>query len=244
MSFPSSAIFIVVVLGFASYLIYMQNQSIEQQQIQIPNQIMKYLQQKQPSPLPNEQQQQMYQQPMQMPPMTTQITIQNDEDRFSDSIKRQDAHMMYDPLTYPQLRLPREVLDRYNEFYEKTGTYPPFNQATQPQLFDNPILNGVLVKINEDAEPFNNNVPSAVPLFRVKSVKNDNRYFYYIVDQRYLSKIEMKIPLDHIKVNGTTYNQSDFYGIPELFDGDIITNIPIYPIAKFKVTLYKTYHFP
>jgi len=157
---------------------------------------------------------------------------------------------MYDPLTFPQLRLPREILDRYNEFYDRTGgangggSYPPFNQATQPQLFDNPVLNGFLVKLGENDEPFNENIPSAVPLMRVKSVKNANRYFYYILDQRYLSKLELKIPLDHVKVNGVRYSDPDFYGLPELFDGDVITDISIYPGAKFKTTLYKNYHFP
>jgi hypothetical protein len=184
------------------------------------------------------------QRPTEILPIVTNVNVQNEGDPYSDSIKKQDEYMMYDPLTYPQLRLPREVLDRYNQYYEKKGVYPPFNQATQPQLFDNPVLNGILIKINDNDEPFNENVPSSVPLFRVKSVKNANRYFYYILDQRYLSSVEMKIPLDHVKVNGHKYNNADFYGIPELFDGDVICDIPIYPEAKFKVTLYKTYHFP
>ena len=166
------------------------------------------------------------------------------EDPFSDAIKRQDLYTMYDPLTYPQLRLPREVLDRYNEYYERTGTYPPFNMATQSYLFDNPVLNGILIKIVDDNEPFTDNTPNSIPLFKIKSAKNANRYFYYVIDQRYLSKIEPKIPLDHVKVNGVRYNNADFYGIPELFDGDIVEHISIYPGAKFKVTLYKTYHFP
>src|SRR4029078_11204206 len=150
--------------------------------------------------------------------------------------KKQDSYSMYDPLTYPQMRLPREVLDKYNEFYEKNGTYPPFGQATQP-LFDNPILNGILIKQVDENEPFNDNIPSSIPLFRVKSAKNANRFFYYIIDQRYQSKLELKIPLDHIKLNGIRHNNADFYGLPEIYDGDIIENIPIYPIAKFKVTL-------
>jgi len=252
MMFPTSALFIVVVIGFATYLIYSQNQT-NQQQLQLDKYI-RQLTTKIPNQQPemNQGNQQMVPYgiqtpqipPIQMPPMMTNVTIQQDDDRYSDSIKKQDSYMMYDPLTYPQLRLPREVLDRYNEYYEKTGVYPPFNQATQPQLFDNPILNGLLIKLGDDNEPFNENIPSAVPLFRIKSVKNANRYFYYIVDQRYLSKIEMKIPLDNIKVNGVVYSNSDFYGIPELFDNDVITNIPIYPEARFKVSLYKTYHFP
>lgn len=176
-------------------------------------------------------------------PQITNIVVDNDNDPFSDPIKKQDLYTMYDPLTYPQLRLPRDVLEKYNEFYDKNGVYPPFNQSTQ-SLFDNPVLNGVLIKQVDENEPFQDNVPSSVPLFRVKSAKNSNRYFYYIIDQRYLSKIEPKIPLDHIKVNNIRYSNADFYGIPELFDGDIIENIPIYPGSKFKVTLYKTFHFP
>jgi len=134
-------------------------------------------------------------------------------------------------------------LEKYNEHYERTGAYPPFGQATQP-LFDNPILNGVLIKEVDENEPFSDNVPSSVPLFRVKSAKNTNRYFYYIIDQRYLSKIELKIPLDHVKINGVRYNNADFYGLPEIYDGDCIEGIPIYPTSKFKVVLYKLYHFP
>jgi hypothetical protein len=177
-------------------------------------------------------------------PQVTNVVIDNDTDPYSDGIKRQDLYTMYDPLTYPQLRLPREVLDRYNEYYERTGTYPPFNQATQPYLFDNPILNGVLIKQVEENEPFNDNIPNSVPLFRVKSVKNANRYFYYVIDQRYLSKIEPKIPLDHVRINGIRYNNADYYGIPELFDGDCVEDINIYPGARFKTSLYKSYHFP
>jgi hypothetical protein len=177
------------------------------------------------------------------PPQVTNVVIDQDNDPYSDPIKKQDLYSMYDPLTYPQLRLPREVLEKYNEYYERTGTYPPFGQATQP-MFDNPVLNGVLIKQVDENEPFSDNVPSSVPLFRVKSAKNTNRYFYYIVDQRYLSKIELKIPLDHVKINGVRYNNADFYGLPEIYDGDCIEGIPIYPTSKFIVKLYKTYHFP
>src|SRR5579872_4781326 len=48
------------------------------------------------------------------PSQVTNIVMDRQEDPFSDAIKRQDLYTMYDPLTYPQLRLPREVLDRYN----------------------------------------------------------------------------------------------------------------------------------
>lgn len=177
-----------------------------------------------------------------MPPITN-VLIDNDNDPYSDPIKKQDLHGMYDPLTYPQLRLPREILQKYHEYHEKNGSYPPFGESSQP-MFDNPVLNGILIKQTDENDPFADNIPTSVPLFRVKSAKNNNRFFYYILDQRYLSKLELKIPLDHIKINGTRFSNSDFYGLPELYDGDIIENIPIYPNSKFRITLYKTYHFP
>lgn len=256
MTIQTSTIFIGVIIAFSVYLLYTQREASQSDVAQrelFMQQFFQRPQTKQPDQPPANMQPQMQPQlqpqlqPRQMTeivPIVTNVNVQNEGDPYSDAIKKQDTYMMYDPLTYPQLRLPREVLDRYNEYYEKKGVYPPFNQATQPQLFDNPVLNGILIKINDNDEPFNENVPSSVPLFRVKSVKNANRYFYYILDQRYLSSLEMKIPLDHVKVNGHRYNNADFYGIPELFDGDIICDIPIYPEAKFKVTLYKTYHFP
>lgn len=181
--------------------------------------------------------------PIKLAPQITNVVIDQDNDPYSDPIKKQDLYTMYDPLTYPQLRLPREILEKYNDYFEKNGSYPPFGQATQP-LFDNPIMNGLLIKQTDENEPFNDNVPSSVPLFRVRSAKNTNRYFYYIIDQRYYGKIEPKIPLDHVKVNGIRYNNADFYGLPELFDGDCIEGIPTYPTARFKVLTYKQYHFP
>ncbi len=56
--------------------------------------------------------------------------------------------------------------------------------------------------------------------------------------------ISHKILLEHIRLNDIRYNHADSYGLPEIYDGDIIENISIYPNAKFRVTLYKTYHFP
>ena len=228
-------IFILVVIAFAFYLVYSQSK-----------------QPKYPYPIPNckcnksdTRTVQPFVQPfVQQPtPQITNVTIDNDNDPYSDPIKKQDLYSMYDPLTYPQLRLPREVLEKYQDYYEKNGSYPPFGHATQP-LFDNPIINGYLVKQVDENEPFNDNVPSAIPLFRVKSAKNTNRFFYYIIDQRYQSKIELKIPLDHVKINGIRYNNADFYGLPELYDGDLVESIPIYPSSKFKVNIYKMYHFP
>lgn len=247
MTIPSSTIIIIVVIVFAFYLIYSQNN----QRYTSDSQVSSFAQMVQNAQSNNNQ-------PGSCPkcdhyrhliaatrnqPQTTHINIENDNDPYSDPIKKQDAYSMQDPLTYPQMRLPREVLNKYNEYYEKHGMYPPFNQATQP-LFDNPILNGYLVKVTDQNEPFADNVPSPIPLFRVKSAKNADRYFYYILDQRYLSKVELKITLDSVKVNGVRRNNSDFYGLPELFDGDIIENISIYPNNKFKVVLYKQYHFP
>lgn len=264
MAFNNSAIIILIVVAFAFYLLYSQNN--QPKYIPIP-QVAPYKPQliasqtAQPQIVPEQisscprcelykQQLSQLSQPKYnihtahpTVPQITNVTIENEGDPYSDPIKKQDLYSMYDHLTYPQMRLPREILEKYNEYYERNGTYPPFNQATQP-LFDNPILNGILIKQVEENEPFSDNVPSSIPLFRVKSAKNANRFFYYTVDQRYLSKLELKIPLNHVKINGVRYNNADFYGLPEIYDGDIIENIPIYPNNKFKVTLYKTYHFP
>lgn len=164
-------------------------------------------------------------------------------DQFMDPIKRQDVETSHDYFSYPQLRLPREVLKKYDEYYEKNGTYPDIGQMTQP-IFDSPILNGMLIKELDETDVFDNNAPMTIPLFRVKSVKNANRFFYYTIDQRYQGQLQLKVPLDKIKVNGKRYDNSDFYGIPELYDGDIIENIPIFQNSVFKVYLYKTHHFP
>lgn len=179
----------------------------------------------------------------QLSPIQSSIVIENDPDPYSDPIKKQDLYTMYDHLTYPQMRLPREILDKYREYYQQHGVYPAFNQSTKP-LFDNAILNGYLVKVVDENEPFTDNVPSAIPLFRQKSEKNTNRFFYYIIDQRYQSRLELKIPLDNVKINGVRYENSDYYGLPELYEGDIINNISIYPSSKFKVMLYRQHHFP
>lgn len=174
----------------------------------------------------------------------TVVVEKREGEQYNDPIKQHDIDNMMDPLTYPQLRLSREVIQKYDEYKAKNGFYPPFNLATNGNPFDNPILTGVLIKVSDENEPFADNIPSSVPLFKIKSAKNNNRFFYYIIDQRYLSKIEIKIPLDHIRINGVQYNNTDFYGIPELFDGDIIEHISIFMHTKFKVMLYKTYHFP
>ena len=236
MTVNNSTIIIIIIVAFVFFLIYTQNKqpklNLNQpcQNCHKPDQI--------------------YQEPFrssqhtprqQYPPIN--IAIDNDNDPYSDPIKKQDLHTMQDPLTYPQLRLPRDILERYNKYYEENGQNPPINMFTQP-MFDNPIINGYLVKFSEEHDPIDNTVPTAIPLFRVKSAKNSNRFFYYIIDQRYLSKIELKIPLDRIKVNNIRHNNADFHGLPELYDGDIIENIPIFPNAKFRVNIYKTYHFP
>ncbi|MEM0354059.1 MAG: hypothetical protein QXW79_00620 [Thermoplasmata archaeon] len=248
MVFQNSTLIILIVVAFAFYLVYSQNN--QPKYIPVPTPIPSSRSDIGQTPCPRCE----YYRNALMSidphyggnythPQTTNVTLDYDPDPYSDPIKKQDLYTLYDPLTYPQLRLPREVLEKYNEYYERTGTRPPFNHASKP-LFDNPILNGVLIKQVDENEPFCDNVPVTIPLFRVKSAKNANRYFYYIVDQRYLSKIELKIPLDHVKINGVRYNNADFYGLPELYDGDIIENIPIYPNVKFRVLLYKTFHFP
>jgi hypothetical protein len=239
MTFNNSTIVILLVVAFAFYLLYIQNK--QPKYIPIPQY---KVQNQQAIACPKcVQYRQQLDQLRQTQPQIAKITIDNNNDPYSDPIKKQDLYTMFDPLTYPQLRLPREILEKYNEFYDKNGFYPPFNQSSRP-LFDNPILNGILIKQIDENEPFNDNIPSSIPLFRIKSSKNTNRFFYYILDQRYPSKLELKIPLDHIKINGIKYNNADFYGLPEIYDGDIIENIPIYPGAKFKTYLYKVYHFP
>lgn len=241
MAFPSSTIIILIVIGFAFFLVYSQNNQPKYIPL-TPNQNNNH---NNACPQCDYYKNALLASSNQAPqsPQITNVTIDQDSDPYSDPIKKQDLYSMYDPLTYPQLRLPREVLEKYNEYHDKNGTYPPFNQATQP-LFDNPILNGVLIKQVDEDEPFHDNVPSSIPLFKVKSAKNTNRFFYYIIDQRYQSKLELKIPLDHVKVNNIRHNNADFYGLPELYDGDIIEDIPVYPQSKFRLMLYKTYHFP
>ena len=251
MTVQNSAIIIIIVVAFAFYLVYSQNN--QPKYIQPPPQISPFnpqlMQSAQPmQPIPSHSAQcptcQKHEQKNHQPvPQITNVSIDHDTDPYSDPIKKQDLYTMYDPLTYPQLRLPREILEKYNEYQERNGSYPPFGQATQP-LFDNPILNGLLVKQVDENEPFSDNVPSALPLFKVKSNKNTNRFFYYTIDQRHFSKIELKIPLEHVKVNNIRHNHADFNGLPELYDGDIIEHIAIYPTSKFKVQLYKTYTFP
>lgn len=219
------------------------SQQFQLQQLQ-QHQQLQQLQQSQMQPqLQQSQMQSQLQSSQNFQPNLTRIVIDNETDMYADPIKRQDAYAMNDPLTYPQMRLSREVLDKYNEYYDKNGSYPPFNQSTQP-MFDNPILNGILIKQVDDDEPFTDNIPATIPLFRVKSAKNTNRFFYYIIDQRYNSKIELKIPMDNVKLNGIRHPNADFYGLPEIYDGDIVENVPSYPGAKFRVMLYKTYHFP
>lgn len=254
MTVSSSVIIIIIVLVFAFYLIYSQNSRSK-----YPSQISQFIPQlscppcqkcelyKQQladsstsNPTPCDQHLHSHPHPHSKSSI---INVNTNQDPYSDPIKKQDLYTMYDPLTYPQLRLPREILEKYNEYHEKNGSYPPFNQATQ-SMFDNPILNGILIKQSDDNEPFGDNIPTSVPLFRVKSAKNSNRYFYYIVDQRYQSKIELKIPLDHVKINGIRYDNADYYGLPELYEGDMIENIAIYPNTKFKILMYRTYHFP
>lgn len=244
MAFNNSAIIVIIVVAFAFYLVYSQN---NQNKSGLMPQISHFKPQIIQTPCPpcqNCERMKRQQLDLQLAqPNVTKILFDPHADPYSDAIKKQDMYGILDPLTYPQLRLPREILEKYNQYYDKNGVYPPFEEATRP-LFDNPILNGILIKQVDENEPFNDNIPSSVPLFRVKSAKNIGRFFYYIIDQRYLSKIELKIPLDHIKVNGIRYNNADINGLPELYDGDIIENCSIYPGGKFRITLYKTFHFP
>lgn len=181
-------------------------------------------------------------QPPQM--MRQDIIITRDDDPYSDHIKKQDLHNMLDPLTYPQQRLPRHVLEQYTKYFGENGRYPPFGFATQPQLFDNPTSVGYLMLVRDQDLPYDPLIPTSIPLFMIRSSKNNNRYFYYIIDQRPLNQINAKIPLDNVRINGIKYPKADFYGIPELYDDDIVEDINIYPGKKFTSKIYKTYFFP
>lgn len=183
--------------------------------------------------------------PQRVPDSHNERKIQVDvgsSDPYSDPIKRQDLYHLYDPLTYPQTRLPRDILHRYQQYYREHGVYPPFNYATQPELFDNPIMVGYLYR---DAETeTTDNVPNALPLFRVKSAKSATRYHYYTIDQRYGTKVDVKIPFDNVIVNGRKFDNAEYYGIEELWDDDVVEGINVFPNTKFRVKINKTYHFP
>jgi hypothetical protein len=176
-------------------------------------------------------------------PQITQINIEGpDSDPYSDPIKKQDLYTMYDPLTYPQARLPREILEKYDEYYKKHGVYPNFGEHSKP-LFDNATQCGVLVQHSDDEDIYNNSIAS-IPLFRLKNVKNNDRYYYYILDQRAAGKLEPKIPLDELKINDRSWKDGKVRGLPEITDGDIIKGIPIHPSQKFKAVIYAMQHFP
>ena len=126
MAFPVSAIFIIGILGFSAYLIYSQSQQsaqvVKESFKQAPAQptqpaspavcarcaqgaammpgmmpgMMQGMQQFGVPQLPA----------VQLPPIMNNVTVQQDDDRYADSIKKQDMYMMYDPLTFPHLRLP------------------------------------------------------------------------------------------------------------------------------------------
>jgi hypothetical protein len=167
-------------------------------------------------------------------------------DRFtgpSDPIKSQDLKEMQDPLSFPQLRLPREVLEKYQEYYEQTGSYPPFGVATRP-LFETPLVNGFLIRLTDPDEAFVPDAPSTIYLYRQKSAKNNNRFFYYVIDNRQHNQTGVKIPLEDTKINGVIQKNSAQYGLPEIYHGDIIERIPGFEGVKFKVHLYRTNHFP
>ena len=197
------------------------------------------------------------------------INVQTGEDDpYADFIKKTDLYSMYDPLNFPQKRMDRDVLMRYKEYYEKNGTYPPFGLATQGALFDNPIPVGYLNRVdfrsqrrNEldgcsdggckgpdhsivDQEIVFTEAPYTMPLFMVKSVKNNNRYFYYTIDQKYYGKYQTKIPFKTVKLNDVIFRNVDEYGIPEVFDHDKIEVLNIYPGIIYNATIYKQNHFP
>src|ERR1700747_2467223 len=132
----------------------------------------------------------------------------NNEDPFSDAIKRQDEYMLNDPLSYPNKRLDRATLQAYQDYYNKNGVNPPFNYHTQPWLLDNPIVIGYLSKM--DQSPYEmDDVPASIPLMMLKSPKSNIRFFYYIVDQRHRGDIPVKVPFDDVTINGTRYRNAD-----------------------------------
>lgn len=175
-----------------------------------------------------------------MPKIVQPHIVINKDKPITDPIKDADLKTLYDPLTYPHQRLPREIMMQYEEYYKKTGQKVPFHESTR-KLLDTPTLNGLLIRKLPEGETCCYDIPSAVPLFRVRSLQNHNRFFYYIIDLRYPSKIEIKVPLDNIKINGCYYDNADIYGVPELFDNDEIECISIYPNILFRVSLYKPY---
>lgn len=220
----SNLVIIVIVICFALYLVYNQRNET------LKNNVMYY-----------QQMDRIQQVPEKKEPVAKEVSPFELSNPFADTLKDYDYYAISDPLTYPQMRLPRDVLERYNEYYQKTGSYPPFGLNTKPYLADTPILNGLLQKMDSPLEPFNQDVPKTIPLFRQMSIKNNNRYYYYILDQTHFSKLELKIPFDNVVVNGKKFLNANYYGIPELFDEDVIEGIPMYKDAKFKVVLYKTY---
>jgi len=165
------------------------------------------------------------------------------QDAPLDPIKRHDLQDMSDPLSYPQLRLPREVLEKYQEYYEQTGSHPPFGDPSRP-LFETPVVNGFLIRMTDPDEAFVPDAPSTIYLYRQKSAKNNNRFFYYVIDNRQHNHTGVKIPLDDTKINGVLQKNSGQYGLPEIYHGDIIERIPGFEGVKFKVHLYRTNHFP
>src|SRR5690606_17011567 len=128
MAFPISAIFIIGILGFSAYLIYSQNQTAQITKEQFKQAAAQPQQPATPAVCARcaqgaaiQQVPQMMPQfgvpqlpPVQLPPIMNNVTVQQDDDRYADAIKKQDAYMMFDFLTYPQLRLDRSIIDRYN----------------------------------------------------------------------------------------------------------------------------------
>lgn len=208
---------------------------------------------------------------MQQPPQPINVNVSTDDDPYADYIKKTDLYTMYDPLTYPQMRMDRHVLDLYKQYYEKNGTYPPFNLASRGYLFDNPILVGYLRRVGDggqggcgtglcnfdghrgrergpngpnDEGLVNLEAPYTMPIFMVKSAKNNNRYFYYTIDQKYYGNFQTKIPFENVILNGQHYRNAEEYGIPEIFNHDTLEINNIYPGVPYRATIYKQNHFP
>jgi len=285
----NTIIIILVILALVFYFLFYpsikegfgggSNDKLSEVQMQLMQ-----LQQQLAMQQPMQPMQQQVQQPMdpmimmqQQPPINVNVAT-GEDDPFTDYIKKTDNYGMYDVLTYPQQRMSREVIELYKQYYEKNGTYPPFNMASRGYLFDNPIPVGYLHRDDRgggcgdgycgregydgndrggrdrsrDSEGgrFNNEgminqeAPYTLPIFRVKSAKNNNRYFYYTIDQKYYGKYQTKIPFQNVLLNGVPFKNADEHGIPEIFDHDRVEIMNIYPGIPYKATIYKQNHFP
>lgn len=183
------------------------------------------------------------------------VTVNPNLDPMGDPIKMQDDQFVRDNLIYPMKRPNREVLEQIARYMGESGYayptagyptgkptgYPPWHNLTQPGFIDNPKMVGYLTKM--DLTPYEDTQQS-IPLFEMKSPRNANRYFYYIVDQKNRGDIGVKVVFENITVNGRSTRNADENGIDEIQNGDIIEGVQIYPGVKFKANIYRSSIFP